>query len=197
MTRKKKKPQVSEPVEEQVDVAPESEQPDSDDLLGRLQRVSADYVNYQKRARRDLDLARQFANEGLIKSLLPVLDDMERALAAGRDNHDADDPLLTGLQLVHDKALETLGRFGVKVIEAHGLEFDPDRHTALMQQLSPDHDPNIVLHVAQKGYELKGRTIRAAGVVVSKASEEPDEDQAEDQDGPDPSVTSQEDNGGQ
>ena len=164
----------------------EAAETDGDDLLLRLQRLSADYVNYQKRARRDLAQARLFANEDLIKSLLPVLDDMERALAAGKDNHEADDALLTGMQLVHDKALETLGRFGLKVIEAHELEFDPDRHTALLQQLSADHAPNTVLQVVQKGYELRGRTIRAAGVIVSKSPDEPQADEVQDgpEDGP-------------
>ncbi|HUS48355.1 MAG TPA: nucleotide exchange factor GrpE, partial [Phycisphaerae bacterium] len=75
-----------------------------DDLLSRLQRVSADYLNYQKRVQKDVARAREFANEELIKALLGVLDDMERALAAARENHARDDPLLAGMQLVHDKA---------------------------------------------------------------------------------------------
>ena len=191
---RKKKPQTSdeagrqadETTPEQTEGAAEAAGADGDDLLLRLQRVSADYVNYQKRARRDLAQARLFANEELIKSLLPVLDDMERALAAAGDSHEADDALFTGMQLVHDKALDTLGRFGLKAIEAHELEFDPNRHTALLQQLSEDHAPNTVLQVVQKGYELKGRTIRAAGVIVSKSPDVPPADEAEDSpdDGP-------------
>ena len=140
-----------------------------DDLLSRLQRLGADYRHYQTRAQRDLAQARQFANEDLIKSLLPVLDDMERALIAARENHEEDDPLLQGMQIVHDKALETLERFGLQPIEAEGTEFDPDRHTAMMQQPSADHPPNAVLQAVQKGYALRGRTIRPAGVIVSAA----------------------------
>jgi molecular chaperone GrpE len=143
-----------------------------DDLLGRLQRVSADYLNYQKRVQRDVEQARQFANDELIKSLLGVLDDMERALEAGRAGHDEDDPLLTGMQLVHEKALETLGRFGLTPIEAAGEPFDPELHSAIMQQPRADCPPQTVLHQAQRGYRLKGRTIRPASVVVSSAPEQ-------------------------
>lgn len=159
----------------------EAAEAERDDLMARLQRLSADYVNYQKRARRDLEQTRLFANEDLIKALLPVIDDMERALTAARENHGEDDPLFTGMQLVHDKALETLGRFGVKVIEAEGKPFDPDRHTALMQQPTDECEVNTVLQEVQRGYELRGRAIRPASVVVSKSPETPaDEARAED-----------------
>lgn len=145
-----------------------------DDLMERLQRVSADYLNYQKRVHRDISEAREFANAELVKGLLPVLDDMERALATARENHGVDDPLFGGLQLVHDKALETLAKFGVRVIEADGEAFDPEKHLAVMQEPSGEHPPQTVLRVVQKGYELKGRPIRPATVVVSKAPEEDD-----------------------
>jgi len=151
-----------------------------DDLLARLQRVSADYTNYQKRARRDVEQVRLFANEDLIKALLPVIDDVERALLAALENHGQDDPLFTGMQLVHDKALDTLGRFGVKVIEAVGKPFDPQRHTALRQQPTDECEANTVLQEMQRGYELRGRTLRPATVVVSTAPEAPgDEAEAE------------------
>ena len=148
-----------------------------DDLMERLQRVSADYLNYQKRVQRDISEAREFANAELVEGLLPVLDDMERALATARENHGADDPLFGGLQLVHDKALETLAKFGVRVIEADGEAFDPEKHLAVMQEPSGEHPPQTVLRVVQKGYELKGRPIRPATVVVSKAPEEDDSSQ--------------------
>jgi molecular chaperone GrpE len=145
-----------------------------DDLLGRLQRVSADYANYQKRARRDLEQSRVFANEGLLRSLLPVLDDMERALDAARENHGEDDPFYKGMELVHDRTLETLRSFGLALVEAEGMEFDPEHHTAMMQQPTTEHPPHRVLQVIQKGYALKGRTIRPAAVVVSTTPQETD-----------------------
>lgn len=181
MTKKKKKAartangkaeQVAED-QPQLETADELEslRAERDDLLERLQRVSADYVNYQKRVRRDIAEAREFANAELVRTLLPVLDDMERALASGRENQGQDDPLFGGLQLLHDKALETLEKFGLRVIEAEGRAFDPEKHLAMMQQASDEHPPQTVLEVLQKGYELKGRPIRPAKVVVSKAPE--------------------------
>ena len=196
----KKRKDPDNPPTEPADEAPQSPEQDDrgeapaetfeglqvqrDELMARLQRVSADYLNYQKRTQRDLAQAREFANESLIKSLLPILDDVERALAAGRDNHGQDDPLLLGMQMVHDKALETLSRFGLRVIEAQGREFDPDRHTAMMQQPSAEHAPNTVVQEIQRGYELKGRAIRPAAVIVSKSPEQeprdPEQPQPED-----------------
>jgi len=152
---------------------------DRNDLLSRLQRLSADYLNYQKRVQRDIDSAREFANEQLIKELLPVLDGMERALEAGRANHAADDPILAGMQLVHDKALATLGGYGLKAIEAKGKPFNPELHQAIMMQPTADQPPQTVLAEALRGYVLRGRTIRPAGVVVAVA---PKDAPAEDED---------------
>ena len=147
-----------------------------DDLLGRLQRVSADYVNFQKRIQREHEQSRQYANEGVIKALLPIVDDMERALEAARANHPADDPLLVGMQLVHDKLMAMLGGFGLSTIEAEGRPFDPDLHAAMMQEPTDAVPPRTVLKEVQKGYQLKGRTLRPSGVVVSREPDQPDEE---------------------
>ncbi len=194
MSKKKKDKDVQPPAEEQVETqaADETQQAEAvakpmtveeerDDLLARLQRLAADYQNYQKRAAKDMDQARQYANESLMKELLPVLDDMERALASARENSKADDPLLTGMQMVSDKMLSTLGRFGLKALDAQGQPFDPAKHAALMQQPSSDVPPMTVLQELQKGYELKERTLRPASVIVSKEPEEetPAENSAE------------------
>jgi len=153
-----------------------------DDLLGRLQRVSADYINYQRRARRDVEAAHDYANAELIRDILAVLDDMERALEAGATNHAGDDPLLAGMRLVYDKALEVLGRYGLTPIEAEGQPFDPTRHEAMMQQPSDAHEPQTVLSQLQRGYELKGRVLRPARVVVSAPpAETPEADQPQDE----------------
>lgn len=147
-----------------------------DNLMSRLQRVSADYLNYQKRVQRDIVQAREFANEELIKSLLHVLDDMDRALEHARLNSPANDPLLVGMELVYTKALDTLGRFGLKTMQAQGQPFDPEQHSALMQQPSNEVPPQTVLKELQKGYTLKGRTIRPAHVIVSQESQESGQD---------------------
>ena len=174
MGRKKKEHADRKNDQQQV---PEESLPDRDELLARLKRVSADYMNYQKRIQKDITAAREFANEQLIKDLLVVLDDMERAMDAALANHSKDDPLLMGMQLVHDKAIGTLERFGLTVIDAVGKPFDPQKHSAMMQEPSDEHPPQTVIKQALKGYQLKGRTIRPASVVVSKAAEDEPERQ--------------------
>jgi molecular chaperone GrpE len=148
-----------------------------DDLLARLQRLSADFLNYQKRAQRDVELARDYANEDLIKSMVAVLDDWERALDVARGSHAADDPLLAGMQLVHDKVMANLSRFGLTVVQSEGKPFDPSLHSALMQQPSDKVPPGTVVAELAKGYRLKDRTIRPAGVVVSIAPQADDEEE--------------------
>jgi molecular chaperone GrpE len=190
MTAKPDKPQPIEPQDESQDEPtrePEAAQPEiqalqveRDDLLARLQRISADYVNYQKRAQRDLTQARDYANEGLMKSLLSVIDDMERALDAARANHADDDPLLVGMKLVHDKLLATLANFGLSRIElSPGQPFNPEFHQAMMQQPTDEHPPATVLGVLQNGYQLKGRVMRPAAVIVSTAAEQSADDEAD------------------
>ncbi|NQU76390.1 MAG: nucleotide exchange factor GrpE [Planctomycetes bacterium] len=138
-----------------------------DNLLARLQRVSADYLNYQKRALREIEEARQFAVTGPILALLDVMDDLERAIEHARANHDSGDPLLVGTDLVYKKALDVLKRFSVEHIEALGRAFDPAMHDAILQQPAENVEPMTVISEVQKGYVLKGRTIRPAKVVVA------------------------------
>ena len=143
-----------------------------DDLMARLQRVSADFVNYQRRSQQSLDQTREFATDGLIRDMLAVVDNMERGLEAAGSNHADDDPLLTGMQLVHDSLMGVLGRYGLSRIDAVGLPFDPDLHSAMMHQPTDKHPPMTVIQEVQVGYRLKGRTLRPAGVVVAKKPEE-------------------------
>lgn len=170
---KRDKSQHDDPPADEAADEPVDPQTERDDLEARLQRTMADYANFQKRAQRETDDARHFARAEVIKSLLPVLDDMERALDAARENHGEDHPLFQGMQLVHDKALEALGKFGLSVINAEGKPFDPDRHSALMQQPTGDCEPQTVLQDLQRGYCLNDRTIRPSSVIV--AVELPDE----------------------
>lgn len=151
---------------------PQDLQTERDDLLARLQRVSADYMNYQKRVQREREDHLSFAHTDLIKALLPVLDDMERALEAARENYGEDDAFFKGMQLVHDKTLEVLGRFGCTVIQAVGEPFDPDKHSAVMQQPTTEHPPQTIIQEVQKGYLLNGRTLRPSGVIVAVAHED-------------------------
>jgi molecular chaperone GrpE len=146
-----------------------------DDLLARLQRVSADYLNYQKRVQRDIEETRDFSNVKLIKDILGVLDDLERAIEHARSNHPSDDPLLVGTELVYANALDLLKRHGLQRVNTEGQMFDPNLHEALMRQPTADAPPMTVLSEVQKGYTLKGRTIRPAKVIVAAPPIEPTE----------------------
>jgi molecular chaperone GrpE len=167
-------PEEARSEEAGAEQSPEEIRQERDSLLLRLQRLSADYVNYQKRATRDVELAREYANEQIMRDMLAVLDDMERALEAGRETHSEDDPFVQGMQLVHDKALDILGKFGVRRIDAVGERFDPERMSAMMQEPSSEHEPMTVLREVQKGYRLKDRTLRPAAVVVAREADEED-----------------------
>jgi len=158
---------------------PEALQAERDDLLARLQRVSADYLNYQKRVQRDIEEVRQYATAELVRAMLDVLDDLERAVEHARNNHDSDDPLLVGTDLVYKKALDVLKRFDVEPIATEGRMFDPAVHQALMRLPTADVPPMTIVSEAQRGYVLKGRTIRPAKVVVATAIEEAESEPGE------------------
>lgn len=167
--------QEVEPSAEQAGAEPtlESLQAERDNLLSRLQRVSADYVNYQKRVTRDAEQSRQYANAELAKALLGVLDDLERAIDHAKVDRDQADPLLAGTELVYRNALEVLSQFGVKLVSTEGT-FDPAVHEAILRQPSDEAEPMSILHTAQKGYTMGDRTLRPAKVVVAV---EPDPEQ--------------------
>jgi molecular chaperone GrpE len=141
-----------------------------DDLYNRLARATADFKNSQKRMQTEFDQRSQYANQSLMKSLLPVIDNFERALAVDTAKVDAKS-ILKGLQLVHDQWLAVLKQNNVEEIApAPGDPFDPSRHEALMQQDAPQYAGKGATVVAslQKGYALHGRTLRPAQVAVSK-----------------------------
>lgn len=162
-------------------------QAERDDLFARLQRLAADFQNYQKNKQRDVEQARQFAREDLIRSLLTVLDHMELALQAAREHGDGEDsPLRTGMQMVHDEALGVLKKYGLEPIEAVGQPFDPDCHAAMMAEPTDTCPPGTVLAELQKGYRLGERTLRPSGVkVAAEPVAEPAADQAPDTAEPD------------
>jgi molecular chaperone GrpE len=134
-----------------------------DERLADLQRVAADFDNYRKRVARDQESLVTRAHESLVKGLLPVLDDLERALKAAAEHQGAE--LEEGVQLVHRHLLDVLSREGLVAIEADG-RFDPHEHEALLAQPS-DAEEGTVIEVIQKGYRLGDRVLRPARVVVS------------------------------
>jgi molecular chaperone GrpE len=138
------------------------------DLLAKLQRVTADFANYQKRMARNAEETRQWARAEMIRSILPAIDDFEQALEAGKTAQDVQS-LLEGFKLVHDHLLAMLGKQQVQTIATEGQKFDPAVHEAMLQQESTEHEPGMVMAELRKGYTMNGRTLRPARVTVSKS----------------------------
>ena len=153
-------------LEEQV-AALEAER---DEHLNDLKRVAAEFENYRKRVARDQESLAARAHERLVAELLPVLDDLERALAAAEEHEEA--KLEEGVRLVHRELESALRREGLAEIETNG-RFDPHVHEALLSQPS-ERDEGSILEVVQKGYTLGGRVVRPARVVVAAAQQEDD-----------------------
>jgi len=151
-------------LEEQV-AALESER---DEHLNDLKRVAAEFENYRKRVLRDQESLVARAHERLVKELLPVLDDLERALAAAEEHEEA--KLEEGVRLVHRELADALEREGLAEIETAGV-FDPHVHEALLSQPS-DEQEGSVLEVVQKGYRLGDRVLRPARVVIAAPRED-------------------------
>ena len=139
-----------------------------DEHLNDLKRVAAEFENYRKRVLRDQESLVARAHERLVKELLPVLDDLERALAAAEEHEEA--KLEEGVRLVHRELADALAREGLAEIETNGA-FDPHVHEALLSQPS-DQDEGSVLEVVQKGYRLGDRVLRPARVVIAAARED-------------------------
>jgi molecular chaperone GrpE len=145
-------------------------QSELDDLRTRLARVQADFQNSRRRLEADKEQAVQYANANLIKALLPVIDNFERALAVDAGKADAAS-ILKGLQLVHDQLMTVLGANAVEVVAPEpGTPFDPSHHQALMQEPSEQYEEPTVTKLLQKGYFLHDRPLRPASVAVSKTS---------------------------
>jgi molecular chaperone GrpE len=141
---------------------------DLEDASDRVLRAQAELENYRKRARRELEEERRYAALPLLRDLLPVLDDMQRAIDAAEKTPQATG-LLDGFKLIVQSLLGVLGKHDCKKIEALGQPFDPAYHEAISQQPSAEHEPNTVVLVAQEGYILHDRVVRPAQVIVSKA----------------------------
>jgi molecular chaperone GrpE len=141
-----------------------------DERVNDLKRVAADFENYRKRVARDQESLVARAHERLVKELLPVLDDLERALAAAEEHEEA--KLEEGVRLVHRSLRDALTREGLAEIETNG-RFDPHVHEALLSQPS-EAEEGSVLEVLQKGYRLGDHVIRPARVIVATPpAEEP------------------------
>jgi molecular chaperone GrpE len=146
-------------------VEQETEQEQVQEADDRLLRLAADFDNYKKRAARERAEYVALANERLLKELLPILDDLERALNAAEEHEEAQ--LEEGVRLVHRSLASLLERQGVKEIATDG-KFDPHVHEALLAQPSDEAEQGDVLDVIQKGYTLGDRVVRPARVIVAE-----------------------------
>lgn len=136
----------------------------------RLLRLSAEFENYKKRMNRQMDDLRKYANETLLKDLLTVVDNLERALTTSREKtgETTTDSLIEGVEMTLNEILKILSRYQVTPIDALGRPFDPVFHEAVMQEETQDQPENTVINEFQKGYMIHDRLLRPSMVVVSK-----------------------------
>lgn len=146
----------------------EAAERDRDQYLALAKSTRADFENYQKRVRREDEERSRYAHTALALSLLPVLDNLERATAAAKQAGESG-PLVQGVAMVEAQFLEALKRHGITRMDALGKPFDPNFHQALLQQPSAQHPPGTVLNVLMPGYMIHDRVLRPAQVAVSVA----------------------------
>ncbi len=167
MSEEKNK-EVSEVVEEEIEIS-ESElietlTLDNEKLKNEYFKARADAQNYKKRMQRELDSLMKYRIQSFAMEVLPVLDNLERAL----ESESEDTSFKQGVQMIYDQLVSALANEGVKEIEALGQEFDANVHQAMSQEKQEDVESGIIIEVYQKGYVLKDRVLRAAMVKVSE-----------------------------
>lgn len=136
-------------------------------MRDQLLRTAADFDNFRKRARREQDEAKKSGQQQVLKDLLPVFDNLERAAQHADSATDAK-TVADGVRMVLKQFEGTLDRMGIKRIPTVGLPFDPSVHEAIQHAESPNHPAGVVLHEVQPGYVMGNQLVRAAMVVVSK-----------------------------
>ena len=132
-------------------------------------RAIADAENVRKRAEGEIDKARKFALERFAGELLPVADNLERALQVADPTNEALKGVVEGVELTLKSFVNTIEKFGMKVLDPQGQPFNPEQHQAMGMQENAELPPNTVLAVMQKGYEINGRLLRPAMVMVTRA----------------------------
>jgi len=147
----------------------------SSENYDRFLRVTAEFENYKKRSAKEYGDLRKFANESLLKDLLHVVDNLERALETCDASQGAD-AIREGVELTRKDLLKIFERFSVEAVEAMGKPFDPAYQQAVMQEPTAEAPENTVIRELQKGYTLHGRLLRPAMVVVATAVSQPSEE---------------------
>ena len=155
----------------------EAKEQEAKETYDRFLRLSAEFENYKKRSEREMSDFKRFANESLLKEMLPVVDNLQLALESPKGIDTAAGGVHEGVELTLKEMLKVLEKFGVKPIEALEKPFDPSFHQAVMQEESEEHDEQTVIRELQKGYKIHDRLLRPAMVVVSKKINKQPEDQ--------------------
>lgn len=155
-----------EQLQEQIDRLETEKQ----DLFEKLQRIGADYANYQKRTPKQIADSVAYEKRAIIRSLLPSLDNLANALASSEtaSGNEAENGVIKGVKLVFEHMLDAIKAHGVEQIKAQGEEFDPMIHEAVQMRCEKDKPDNIVLEEFQAGYTLGGQVIRPSKVIVNK-----------------------------
>lgn len=136
-------------------------------LHDKYLRTCAEFENYKKRNIKEQMEFAKYANEKILRELLPVIDNLDRAILHSKETRDFNG-LIEGVELTYKQFLDSLGRFGVKVVQSIGEPFDPSKHQAMGQIESDKYEENIVIEELQKGYLLEGRVLRPALVNISR-----------------------------
>ena len=164
--KKKKEEKELEELKKKV----EQKEKEAKEYYDRLLREAANLENFKKRAAKDKEEWTKFANEDLIKAILPVIDNLERAVNHAEKAADTG-VMIEGVRLTIKQILQTLSRFGLDSFDSVGKPFDPSVHEAMLVVESDQHQPNHVVEEFQKGYLLNNRLLRPATVSVSKLPE--------------------------
>jgi len=148
----------------------EAKEQEAKNNYDRYVRQVAEAENFKKRNARERDDAIRFANEALLKDLLPIIDNLERAIAHAAGSNDGSS-LVAGVEMILKGFLDVLNKFGVCQISAVGQPFDPAKHEAMAQVETVEHQPNVVMNELHRGYMFRDRLLRPTLVSVSKAPE--------------------------
>lgn len=155
-----------ESVEEESPAAPSTVAGELEQVKNRLAYLAAEFDNYRKRSSREKDALISFANERLLRAILPFLDNLERAISLGGSSASSEG-LLEGVRLTYEQFLAEMRKFGLEQISAEGKRFDPNLHEAIAQVPWEGTPEGMVLSEARKGYLLNGRLLRPAQVTVA------------------------------
>jgi molecular chaperone GrpE len=186
MAEESKKPDHSDSAEEIVDSASEGQdelaelreklqakEKESEENYQRYLRQVAEVENFKKRVNREKEDAIRFANENLIKDILPVIDNLERAISHAQGGGNGN-PLVEGVEMVLKGLLDVFSKHGVVQVPAVGTIFDPGKHEAMAQVESSEHEPNTIINEHHKGYLFRDRLLRPALVTIAKAPQDKD-----------------------